>query len=141
MSVRASIGGAPFSWSVRTRWNDFDANGHVNNATYLTYLEEARDELFVSVGIERERTVLARAELSFRRPVVLGARDVVCALACTTVGRSSIATVERLSVDGEVVLDADCTSVLVDARGRSTPVPDPVRRALGKYPSADRRSA
>lgn len=27
---------------INIRWSDMDAIGHVNNATYLTYLEEAR---------------------------------------------------------------------------------------------------
>ena len=29
--------------SVPIRWRDIDAYGHVNNAVYLTYLEECRD--------------------------------------------------------------------------------------------------
>ena len=29
---------------VEIRWRDIDAFGHVNNAVYLTYFEEARDE-------------------------------------------------------------------------------------------------
>ena len=28
---------------MRIRWRDVDSYGHVNNAVYLTYLEEARD--------------------------------------------------------------------------------------------------
>jgi acyl-CoA thioester hydrolase len=30
---------------AKVRWADEDANGHVNNAVYLNYLEEARDAL------------------------------------------------------------------------------------------------
>src|SRR3982751_3811505 len=29
---------------IEIRWRDVDAYGHVNNAVYLTYLEEVRDE-------------------------------------------------------------------------------------------------
>ena len=29
---------------IEIRWRDQDAYGHVNNAVYLTYLEEVRDE-------------------------------------------------------------------------------------------------
>ena len=40
---------------VPMRWSDMDAYGHVNNATFFTYLEEARvDMLFVNAG-ERGR--------------------------------------------------------------------------------------
>ena len=30
---------------IKIRWRDMDAYGHVNNAVYLTYLEECRDRL------------------------------------------------------------------------------------------------
>ncbi|MFM7212430.1 MAG: acyl-CoA thioesterase, partial [Actinomycetota bacterium] len=30
--------------TVAVRWADLDALGHVNNATFLTYLEECRDQ-------------------------------------------------------------------------------------------------
>ena len=29
--------------AIAVRWADIDALGHVNNATFLTYLEECRD--------------------------------------------------------------------------------------------------
>ena len=124
-----------FARCVKTRWSDFDANGHANNAAYLTYLEEARDQLFVSVGICRERTVLARTELVFRCPVALGTEELLCSVTCVAVGRSSIRTVESLSVAGTVVLDATSTSVLVDGDGRPTPVPDDARAQLERRPA------
>ncbi len=31
---------------IEIRWRDLDGFAHVNNSTYLTYLEEARDEFF-----------------------------------------------------------------------------------------------
>ena len=35
---------AAFEKRIEIRWRDLDAYGHVNNAVYLNYLEEARDE-------------------------------------------------------------------------------------------------
>ncbi|MEA2268861.1 MAG: acyl-CoA thioester hydrolase, partial [Solirubrobacteraceae bacterium] len=34
---------------IEIRWRDVDNYGHVNNAVYLTYLEEVRDEWLLSV--------------------------------------------------------------------------------------------
>jgi len=34
---------------VEIRWRDLDGFGHVNNAVFLTYLEEARDEFYTGL--------------------------------------------------------------------------------------------
>ena len=36
----------PFRHEVQTRWKDMDVFGHVNNANYLTYIEDARISMF-----------------------------------------------------------------------------------------------
>ncbi|MSY47009.1 MAG: thioesterase, partial [Actinobacteria bacterium] len=33
-----------FTSAVNVRWDDLDAFGHVNNAAYLTYVQEARSD-------------------------------------------------------------------------------------------------
>ena len=40
------------------RWSDMDAYGHVNNARFFTYLEEARVDLLVGAGGEAGRYML-----------------------------------------------------------------------------------
>ena len=40
----------PFRMSIALRWSDLDAFNHVNNARYLTFLEQARIEWFESIG-------------------------------------------------------------------------------------------
>ena len=32
----------PHHYELKTRWRDIDSFGHVNNAVYLTYIEDAR---------------------------------------------------------------------------------------------------
>lgn len=36
----------PFQYELKTRWKDMDAFNHVNNAIFLTYLEDARITFF-----------------------------------------------------------------------------------------------
>ena len=36
----------PFTYKIKTRWKDLDAFGHVNNAVFATYIEDARVSLF-----------------------------------------------------------------------------------------------
>ena len=46
--------------------------GHVNNAVFLTYLEEARIAYPAAVGAEVSSMILARAEIDFRAPLRAG---------------------------------------------------------------------
>jgi acyl-CoA thioester hydrolase len=59
---------------IEIRWRDVDAYGHVNNAVFLTYLEEARDEwLERALGADGNAWdyVLARVAVDFRRELTL----------------------------------------------------------------------
>ena len=55
---------------IEIRWRDVDAYRHVNNAVYLTYLEEVRDEWLEGVlGSDSESLwdfVLARVAIDYR---------------------------------------------------------------------------
>jgi len=60
---------------LKPRWSDLDAYSHVNNVTWLEYLQEARvDMLFVHAperGAERlaDAILVVRAEIDYRRPM------------------------------------------------------------------------
>ncbi len=65
---------------IKLRFSDLDAMKHVNNATYLTYLEEARikyfnDLLNKNYGDIDYQAVVGRIEIDYLHPIVLG--DVV----------------------------------------------------------------
>ena len=61
-----------FSARWRVRGYELDSNGHVNNAVYLTYMEEARIA-FLSQASEEDALgmVVARIEIDFRSPAEL----------------------------------------------------------------------
>ena len=58
------------------RFSDLDGMGHVNNAVFLTYLEQARLAWFRSYGEEESMpltdVILAHTEVDFRLPLVFG---------------------------------------------------------------------
>jgi acyl-CoA thioester hydrolase len=64
------------------RWDDLDAMGHVNNAKYLTFAQEARfiwsTEEFAAAMRESSliEMVVARAEVDFVEPIYEGGRFV-----------------------------------------------------------------
>jgi len=106
--------------TIQIRWRDMDNFGHVNNAVYLTYLEEARDEWVESVlGDGRGWDfVLARVEIDYRVELTQddGAVRARCRLA--GLGTSSVRTHEEL-VKADGTLSAEAHAVLV-ARDRGT---------------------
>lgn len=115
---------------------DTDGVGHVNNAVYLTWLEEVRTRYVFArrglVGLSQVDFVLARAELDFRSPVMLHETvDLWCAP--SRLGRSSWDLVYegRSRTDGRLVIEARTVQVQYDYRARKTaPIPDTWRRAL-----------
>ena len=59
-------------WSqLETRWRDMDAIGHINHATYLSYMESARVDVYIKMGYSGirkdmdESTILASMEVIF----------------------------------------------------------------------------
>ena len=110
----------------RVRFRDCDAMGHVNNAVYSTYLEEAR--IGVLGGLSD--FILARMEIDFRAELRVG-EDVEVRTRCARVGTKSFELEHELAADGRVV--AEARSVLVSysyERGESIPVPDELRARL-----------
>lgn len=66
-----------FEHTLTVRFRDLDLFGHVNNAVYLTYLEEARIAFMTHTGIrnwqDRTRsTIVAHIDIDYRAPAKLG---------------------------------------------------------------------
>jgi len=117
------VSGAPIVYEQRIeiRWRDLDAFNHVNNAVYLTYLEEARDgwlETMVPEGGSTWDYVLARVAIDFRRELRQEDDFVLASCRLLKLGRSSITTHEEVrTLDGQ--LSAEAESVMV-ARNAET---------------------
>jgi acyl-CoA thioester hydrolase len=120
---------------IEIRWRDQDAYGHVNNAVYLTYLEEVRDEwLERALGDSGDAWgyVTARVAIDFRRELTQDDDAIVARLWLTRIGRSSVTTREEIvTVGGELAAEAEAVLVARDTEtGRSRPLSDPERAAL-----------
>jgi acyl-CoA thioester hydrolase len=120
---------------IEIRWRDVDAYGHVNNAVFLTYLEEARDEwLERALGADGDAWdyVLARVEVDFRRELTLEDDRVVSRCELASLGNSSVRTREELiTVSGELAAEAQAVLVARDReKRRSRPLSESERAAL-----------
>lgn len=129
-----------FTKRVEVRWRDMDAFKHVNNAVYLTYLEELRDEWFLEVlgnGLLLNDFVLARCAVDYRSSVTQEDGHVDVELRCTRVGRSSVTTSERILVpaDGDrLAAEAEAVLVFYDwDTGKSKPLTDEIGGAFRRW--------
>jgi YbgC/YbaW family acyl-CoA thioester hydrolase len=120
---------------IEIRWRDLDGSRHVNNAVYLSYLEEARSDWLGHVLGGRKPVwefVLARVEIDFRRE--LGLDDVAAVVSCrlSRIGTSSIRTAEQIhTARGELAAEAEAVLVAWDQpAGASRPLTDTERAAL-----------
>jgi acyl-CoA thioester hydrolase len=92
---------APYVHRERVRFRDRDAMGHVNNAVYSTYLEEARIGVLGDLG----DVILARVEIDFRAELRMG-EEVEVRTRCPRVGTKSFELEHVISAGGRVVAEA-----------------------------------
>ena len=52
-----------FWTSINTRWRDMDALGHLNHATYLTYMESARVDVYIQLGFSAIRKEMDKSTI------------------------------------------------------------------------------
>src|SRR5438046_2138325 len=121
------------------RFRDLDPMGHVNNAVFLTYLEQARIAFFeqqgLSVELDDMNLVVARVEIDFRAPVRLG-QEVEVAVRATRFGTKSFEFGYELTVDGEIAAEAKSVQVTYDyGRREAVPLPSEWREKLSGVPA------
>lgn len=126
-----------FFCPILTRWGDVDSMGHVNNAKFITYDEQARTDYLQArqheAGIDGPRFILARIACDFisqlRHPsrIEYGMRTV-------RLGRSSLTTQGALFVGDQCHARTESVIVWFDYKAQKTvPIPEEVRRAVIAY--------
>jgi acyl-CoA thioester hydrolase len=120
---------------INVRWRDLDAFNHVNNANFLTYLEEARLQWLQQVPdwfSEESMPVLAASELQYRQPIAWPA-SLHVELRCARLGTSSMTLAHRIvDADDASRLYCDGQVVMVwmnPASGKPVPLPAAIREA------------
>jgi len=123
---------------IKVRGYHLDVYGHVNNARYLEFLEEARWALFDdSDAIARldERGLgfaVVNVNISYRQPARLGdVLEIASSLASLGERSGVVRQVVRLAPDGAVVADADVTFAVFDrSTGRAVALTPDVRELV-----------
>jgi acyl-CoA thioester hydrolase len=124
------VEGFPYVHRETVRFRDVDALGHVNNAVFLTYLEEARIGFLVPKGAEASGMILARVEIDFRAPLRSG-DELEIGVRPVGVGTKSFELEYEVRSGSTVAAEARTVLVSFDYEtGRSVEVPQAWREAL-----------
>ena len=111
------------------RWGDLDAFGHVNNATYLIYAQEAR-----FAWSKMLEMVVARAEVDFIAPIYTGDIYIDVEIWVHKIGNSSFALTYEMKNGDELVARVKTVQVTVSMETKkSRPINDAERDFLKKY--------
>lgn len=127
---------------IYVRWADMDALGHVNNASFLTYLEQARINYFNDLklwdgDLSELGLIMARIVLDYKLPLVFG-DEVHVFTRCSRFGTRSLDTEQLiLRVKGdqtEIAAQGTITAVVYDyQKNQSAPIPDRWRELILEY--------
>ena len=128
-----------FVHEEQVRFRDLDPMGHVNNAVFLTYLEQARVAFFAEMGaatgLDDMNMIVARVEIDFKAPVRLG-QEVEVSVRASRFGTKSFDLDYELRVEGELVAVAKSVQVAYDYNRREpVPVPAEWREKLSAVPA------
>ena len=111
------------------RWGDLDAFGHVNNATYLVYAQEARYAWSKMIEM-----VVARAEVDFIAPIYIGDFNLDIEIWVNKIGTSSFGVTYEMKNGDELVAVVKTVQVTVSMdTKKSRPLNAAERDFLNKY--------
>lgn len=136
--MNAGTSAFKFYHLIEVRYGDLDPQGHVNNARYLTYFEQARIAYIVNLGLWDGHSwldigvILAEAQLTFRAPVLFG-QPVRVGVQVTRLGNKSLTMVYCLesSTNGQELASGSTVLVTYDYHKNATiPIPDAWRDAI-----------
>lgn len=130
-----------FYHPIEVRYGDLDPQGHLNNAKYLTYMEQARINYLKHLGLWKGGSfldigiILADMHITFHAPVLFG-QAVRVGVRITRLGNKSM-DMEYIMEDsqtGQVLATGHSVIVAYDYRsGQSIPIPDEWRQIITDF--------
>jgi len=128
-----------FSTTLEVRWRDLDPLGHVNNAVYLTYLEQARVHYLRELGLVPSGPagigfILAEVSCQFKSPLGLGEHVTIYARVSELHNSSFVFEYRMEGEDGQLAATARSVQVCYDYQvQRPIPIPDQWRETITAY--------
>jgi acyl-CoA thioester hydrolase len=114
---------------IRVRTYECDSNGHVNNATYLNYLEYGRFEFLRDIGFDYQLMLkegygifVARVEIDYKRPAMM---DDEILIQSWPLKKGAVSGVigQKITRGDDIIAEAKVTWAFVDANGLPAKLP------------------
>lgn len=124
-----------FATTIRVRWGDCDAFGHVNNASYLSYFEEARIDYWKAVVPDVPFTGMAivHSSIDFRGQAFPG-DQLTIKVAVTELKRTSFWAAYEVLRGDMVMATGRSAQVFFDyAAQQPSPIPEAFRARIASY--------
>jgi acyl-CoA thioester hydrolase len=135
LSRGLKVEGFPFCCPVELRYGDVDAMNHVNNAVYVTFLEQAwvrlwHERIGFSGSARDIPFIVARVAVDYRSPI--GLEDsVLIGVGTKAIGRTSFTLAYRIEASRRVAAEAETVQVRYDyAQRRPLPLEGELRAQL-----------
>src|SRR5690554_2075281 len=129
-----------FYHPIEVRYEDLDPQGHVNNARYLTYMEQARVAYFRHIGLWKGEglldvlVLLAEAQITYRAPILF-CNAIRVGVRVARLGNKSLTMEYCIDGDGGITYATGSTVIVTGhpATGQTIPVPDHWRQAFIEF--------
>ncbi len=122
---------------INPRFKDTDALGHINNASFITWIEEARRPVFEEfnseLSIEKWNLIIARVEMDFVAQCYYG-KKVVINSSIEKIGTSSLIIYHDLLQENTKIAQGKSILVHFDySKNKSVPIPEEIKQSLKKH--------
>jgi len=127
-----------YSQTLKVRSYELDAQGHVNYAVYLNYLEYCRVAAMEQIGLPFEEfikngkfVVIVEANLKYLAPAFLG-DELEVTLEGKESGRTSITFIQEIfnKKTNKKILTAQLTAVFINREGKAVPVDEKFKQVF-----------
>lgn len=130
-----------FNIPIQVRYGDLDPQWHVNNARFLTFLEQARFQYLVKLGLFSGENffdvglIVADIHIKYRNPIEMN-QNIEVGAKVTHIGNKSL-KMESVIADkasGEIIAEAETVMVGFDYHSKtSIPISDHWRAVISEF--------
>jgi len=109
--INCTIDDFPFHHKTKTRWRDLDAFKHVNNATFLSYIEDARILFFKrwNINLKEKSLIVASVKIDYLKQLEHPS-NIIIGQKVARLGTKSFDIKSAIFVDGQK--DPICCSIV-----------------------------
>lgn len=134
-----------FYHPIEVRYGDLDPQGHVNNAKFMTYMEQARVNYIRNLGLWDGASflhigfILAEARVTFLSPILF-TQQVRVGVRVSRLGNKSLDMEYRIEdvQSGQELATGSSVQVAYDYRlAKTIPLPDNWRQAIREFENLD----